>query len=392
MTAKADPTLIPILSAANFVIGMGAFVVVGLLDPLAADFGMSTAQSGWVMTAYALAYAVLSPLLVSVTGALGRRRVIAAGLAVFALAQVAMALAPDPAFVFAARMVAAGGAGIVTPVAAAVAAGLSAPEMRGKALASVFFGLTLAQVLGVPVGSFIAYTFGWRVAFGIVALLAVPCLWLIWTRVPRGLSFQPVSLSDLGRVLRDGPVMMAVLFTASFLGAIWVVFTYLAPLLTEVMGWGRDGISLALLVFGIGAVLGNGLGGVMTDRIGPVRTLAILSASQVFWLALYSLLPMPAWLLLGIIFCQSVCGWSFMAAQQARLVTLAPAAAPVVLSLNAAAIYVGAAVGSAIGSAVIGIGGVLALGWIASALALIAVAHILISARLSGDGAAAQNP
>lgn len=384
-TPKTDRTLIPILSAANFVIGMGAFVVVGLLDPLAADFGMSTAQAGWVMTAYALAYAVLSPLLVSLTGTLGRRRVIAAGLGVFALAQVVMALAPDPGFVFAARMIAAGGAGIVTPVAAAVAAGLSAPEVRGKALASVFFGLTLAQVFGVPVGSFIAYTFGWRAAFVIVALLALPCLWLIWTRVPRGLSFQAVTLADLGRVLRNGPMMLAVLFTASFLGAIWVVFTYLAPLLTEVMGWGRDGITLALLVFGVGAVLGNGLGGVMTDRIGPVRTLTVLSITQVFWLMLYAWLPMPAWLVLGIIFCQSICGWSFMAAQQARLVTLDPASAPVTLALNAAAIYVGAAVGSAIGSGVIGTAGVLSLGWVASGMAVVTVAHILISARVSGD-------
>ena len=299
---KSDPLLIPILSAANFVIGMGAFVVIGLLDPLAADFSMTTAQAGWVMTAYALAYAILSPLLVSSTGTVGRRRVIAAALAAFALAQVIMALAPDAAWVFAARILAAAGAGVVTPVAAAVAAGISAPEHRAKALSTVFIGLTLAQVFGVPAGSFVAYTFGWRAAFWIVALLALPCLWLIWARVPKGLAFQPVTLADLRRILGSGRLMLAVLFTASFLTAIWVVLTYLAPLLTQTMGWGRDGITLALLVFGIGAVLGNIMGGILADRIGPVRTLLLLSTSQIGWLVTYSYLPFGETMLLMVIF------------------------------------------------------------------------------------------
>jgi predicted MFS family arabinose efflux permease len=385
MTAQSDPFLIPILSAANFVIGMGAFVVIGLLDPLADDLAMTTSEAGWVMTTYALSYALLSPILVSMTGTLGRRRVIATGLALFTLAQLVMALAPDTAWVFSARVLAAAGAGIVTPVAAAVAAGVSAPENRAKALSTVFIGLTLAQVLGVPVGSFIAYTYGWRVAFGIVVLLALPCLWLIWTRVPKGLSFQPVTLADLKRILRNGPIMLAVLFTASFLAAIWVVYTYLAPLLTEIMGWGRDGITLALLVFGIGAVVGNVLGGILADRIGPARTLALLATTQIFWLSLYSYMPFPAWLMLTFIFLQAVCGWSFMAGQQARLVGLAPESAPVVLSLNAAAIYIGAALGSAIGGVVIDTAGLDSLGRVASALAVLALLHILISARVSGD-------
>jgi len=385
MSIKSDPLLIPILSAANFVIGMGAFVIIGLLDPLAADLSMTTSQAGWVMTVYALSYAVLSPVLVASTGNMGRRRVIAAGLTTFAVAQLVMVFAPDAKLIFVARIIAAAGAGIVTPVCAAVAAGISAPEHRAKALATVFIGLTLAQVFGVPVGSFIAYTFGWRVAFGVVALLAVPCLWLIWTRVPRGLSFQPVTLGDLKRTLGNGPVMLAVLFTASFLAAVWTVYTFLAPILTQSMGWGRDGITLALLVFGVGAVIGNLLGGILADRIGSVRTLALLSTTQIFWLGLYSWLPYPEPLMLVIIFLQSVCGWSFMAAQQARLVSLAPNSAPVVLSLNAAAIYIGAAIGSGIGGVVIDLAGLALLGRTASAMAVLAVLHILISARISGD-------
>ncbi|MEL6587524.1 MAG: MFS transporter, partial [Pseudomonadota bacterium] len=123
--------LIPVLSGANFVIGMGAFLVIGVLAPLARDLQVTPAQAGWVLTVYALAYAPLSPLLVSFTGALGRRRVLTLGLSLFALGAAASALAPTLEVLFAARVLAAAGAGITTPVIAAIVAALAAPAERG---------------------------------------------------------------------------------------------------------------------------------------------------------------------------------------------------------------------------------------------------------------------
>ncbi|MFZ5963065.1 MFS transporter [Thalassococcus sp. BH17M4-6] len=373
--------LITLLSACNFVIGMGAFVVIGLLSPVEQALGVTTAKAGYLMTVYAIAYAILSPLLVSWTGALGRRRVLAIGMGLFGLGALASALAPGIGWLYAARVVMAAGAGMFTPVSAAVAAGLSAPEERGRVLAAVVFGLTLAQVFGVPTGSWVAYTFGWRVAFWLVLALAVVALWLVWTRVPRGLRFQPVTLGDLGKVLRNGLVMGAVLFTASFLGSIYVLFTYFQPLLSDTMGFGRDGITLALLVFGLGAVAGNVLGGFMADRIGPVRTLVVLCLAQIVILPVFSALPMPQWLLFAVIFVWSVCGWSFMAGQQLRLLGLAPQSASVVLALNAAAIYVGSAAGSAVGAQVLHLTGPGLLGVAASIAMLATLGHILWSHR-----------
>lgn len=373
--------LITVLSACNFVIGMGAFLVIGLVTPLSDDLGATPSAVGFLLTAYALGYAVLSPLLVSTTGALGRRRVLAMGLALFALAAVLSALASDMTTLYVARVIAAAGAGLYTPVAAAVAAGLSAPSERGRALAAVFFGLTLAQVAGVPVGSWIAYTYGWRMAFWLVALLALAGLWLVWTRVPKGLSFQPVQLRDLGNVLLDAVMMGAVLFTASFLAAIYIVFTFITPLLTQSMGYGRDGISAALLVFGIGAVVGNLLGGRLTDRIGAVQTLMVLCLGQIVLMPVFSALPFNAVPLFALMLVWSVFCWSFMAAQQVRLLALAPEQASVVLALNAAAIYVGAAVGSALGGVVLDRMGLLALGAAGGIAALGALGHLLWSHR-----------
>lgn len=359
-------------------------MVVGLLNPLADDLAISTASAGWMMTSYALAYAIFSPILVSVTGQIGRRRVLATGLCIFALGCALCAIAPNPALVFGGRVIAAAGAGMFTPVAAAVAAGLSAREGRAKALATVFFGMTLAQVFGVPVGGFIAYTFGWRSAFILVALLTLPFIWLVWTRVPTGLHFQPVKLADLAKILRNGPVMLAVLFTTSFLSAIYVVFTYLSPLLTETMGYERNGITIALLFYGAGAVAGNILGGIVSDRIGAYRTLLGLAVAQVCVMPLFSFLPFSQPLVFALLLFWPICGWSFMAAQQVRLLSIAPEAASVVLSLNAAALYGGAALGGTIGGVILTGYGLTALGVSGGLAALVAVVHMLISGRVSG--------
>ena len=377
---RSTPALaITILSAANFVIGMGAFMVIGMLNPVAEDFALSPARAGWMMTIYALAYAVLSPILVALTGRVGRRRVLAFGLALFAAANAVASLAGSEAGLLAARGLAAAGAGLVTPVTAAVAANLAVPERRARALASVFFGLTLAQVLGVPVGSWIAYTFGWRWAFAIVALLAFPITVLIWIRIPAGMSVPPVTLGDLGRTLLNLRHLLTVSFTTVFLGSIYVVYTYLAPLLTAQMGFGRDGIALVLLIFGIGAVVGNLAGGQLTDRIGATRTLLILALSQAAFTPWFSAMPLPMLGLSALILLWSIFGWAFMAAQQVRLIALDPNNVSVLLALNAAAIYVGSAIGALIGGFVIEGYGLGALGWFASVGAVAAALVLALS-------------
>lgn len=378
-----------ILMATNFVIGMGGFMVVGLLIPVAEDLRLTKAGAGWLMTAYALGYAILSPVLVSVTGTIGRRRILAFGLGIFATAAVICAVAPGPGVLMAARILAAAGAGLVTPVAAAVAAGLSPPERRARALALVFSGMTLAQVIGVPAGGWLAYTFGWRSAFLTVAALSLPALWLIWTRIPAGLSFAPVSLDDLGRMLRHGPRMMAIGFTAMFMAAIYVPYTYLSPLLDQTMGYGRDGIAIALIIFGVGAVIGNLAGGAVSDRIGPERTLTVLALSQMVIMPMFSLFPMPDWAVLSLLVLWAVFGFSFMAAQQVRLISIDPPQAPVFLALNAAAIYVGAAIGSAIGGAVITQSGLSALGVAGGVIALTSLVLLKTTPRPNHAGPAA---
>ncbi|MDG1471453.1 MAG: MFS transporter [Ascidiaceihabitans sp.] len=379
---SSPPKLIlPVISTCNFLIGVGAFVIIGVLEPLGASLSVAPERAGILMTVYALAYAVLSPVLVSVTGHIGRRRVMAFGLTVFLCSAILSAMATSLTMLAAARVLAAAGAGMFTPVGAAVVAGLFPEDQRARVLAAAMFGFTLAQVLGVPAGSWVAYTFGWRYAFWGVVVLNLPCIFLIWTFVPAGLKFQPVSLDDLRSILTNGRMMLAISFTGMFLGAIYVLYTYFTPMLSQMMGMGRDGITFILVLSGVGAVAGNIIGGIMADRLGWYKTLIILCCAQMLLMPIYSFLPiaMPGFFVLSIAW--SIAGWSFMAGQQMRLIGLAGPKAPVVLALTAACIYIGAAIGSAIGSIVIAYFGIAGLGIAAALYASLALANLILSAR-----------
>ena len=382
MTAGARRMLVFALSSANFVVGMGAFVVIGVLTPVAEDFALTEAEAGLMMTAYALAYAVGSPTLVALSGGMARRTVLATGLTIFTAAVVLTALAPTPEVLFAARVMTGIGAGLITPVAAGVAAAASPPEGRGKALAAAFFGLTLAQVLGVPVGAWLGYTYGWETVFWLNAALGAVALTAILMLVPRDIPFQVNSLGTLRDALGDLRTVLAILFTVLSMAAVYVFYTYTAPVLEARMGFDRDGVSLFLLAFGVGAVFGNLLGGWLTDRIGAYRTLIFVASTGIIFLSVYSFLPIPAWLLYAQAVLWAVCGWSFAASQQFRLISMAPERQNVMLALNAAAIYVGVSLGSWIGGVTLRIAGLDALGLTGAAVSALALLTLVLSERL----------
>lgn len=372
----STPRQLWLLALANFVIGMGAFVVVGVLSPLAQAFGVTRPQAGALMSVYAGTYAVASPLLVAATGRLDRRLLLVLGLGLFGLGALAAALAPSFGWLLAARALMALGGGLVTPVAASVGVVLAGPGRQGQALAIVFGGLTLAQVLGVPAGAWLGYAFGWASALAVVAALSLLGLLAVAAALPRGIRVPVASLASLAGVLRSGRRMGAVAFTALFIGALYVCYTFLAPLLETLYGLSRDGVTGMLALFGLGAVAGNAMGGRLTDRIGPRRTLVLLCLAQA---VLMPALTLPTWPLAvvgALIFVWSVFAWSFMVPQQARLAALDPVQLPVLFALNASAIYVGATLGSALGGAVLKGPGLHALGLFGAALMALAFASL----------------
>jgi predicted MFS family arabinose efflux permease len=365
-----------LLSLANFAVGMGAFVVIGILSPVAADLGVSKARAGSLLTVYAVVYALSSPLLVALTGRLDRTWALVGGMATFSLGALTAALSDGLQTVLLARCVMALGAGIVTPVAASVGVALAGAEGRGRALAVVFGGLTLAQALGVPVGAWLGYAYGWRTAFGVVVLLGSLSALACVLRLPRGIQVPVATLASLAGVLTSLRQSVAVSYTALFIGALYVFYTFLAPFLESRYQLGRDGVTGMLAIFGAGAVVGNSVGGLLTDRIGPQRTLVLLSTAQLALLPALSWIPLPVAAFAVLVGLWSICSWSFMVPQQARLAMLAPERIPVLFALNAAAIYVGGSVGSALGGATLQAAGFTLLGPVGAGLALLALGSL----------------
>ena len=371
--------LLPLLAFGNFLVGMGAFVVIGILGPIAQGLGITPSEAGLTLTVYSIVYAVGSPLLVALFGRLDRKWLIILGLGLFLAGTVASALATSLATLIAARIPVALGAGIFTPTAAGIAVAVSAPEQRGRALAMVFAGLPMAQAIGVPLGAWLGFRFGWQETFWAVSGVTALGLLLVGLSTPPRLPFQVTNLASFLTVFRDGVTSFAILFTAIFLGGIYVFYTYFGASIEASVGPNPELRTFYFLIFGIGAVIGNAVGGFLTDRVGSVRTLTFLSIAQALLLLGFSFGPLNLVLLAGLVTLWSICGWSFAVPQQARLVALAPEAQNLVLALNAACIYVGIALGSGVGSVVLRHFGLDALGVAASAVAVLALVHILLS-------------
>lgn len=361
-----------VLSAGNFIVGIGAFVVIGILGPILRDLGISQSQAGALLTVYALVYAVASPILVALTGRLRRRDVMLAGLGIFLGGAALSAYAASYEILIAARVVSALGAAMFTPVASAAAAALVAPAARAQALGIVFGGLTLAQVAGVPLGSYLGYEFGWRTAFAAVAVLGIGVVVAVLRAVPRTIEVPPVTLGDLGRVLKTPSLVGAVAFTAVFVGALYVVYTFVGPMMESRFDLDSKGVTLFLAVFGAGAVVGNAVGTYLAQRLGPRNALMLLCTAQIVLLSAITLLPLGWLAALATTFVWSVAAWSFMVPQQMRLVTLAPKAQGLLLALNASALYLGASLGSTVGGFTLRHGTYEALGPVAAAVVAVA--------------------
>ncbi|TDD11028.1 MFS transporter [Nonomuraea deserti] len=335
------------LAAGNFAIGTGMFVTAGLLPPISTDLGISTAAAGQLMTVFALAYAVLSPLLAAVTAQLPRRTLLLAGMGVFVLGNALTALAPTYTLIMVTRVLAAAGAAMFTPTASAVASALSPPERRGRALALVIGGVSMASAIGVPLGTWLGGAAGWRATLWLVTGLGVAGLAGVAALVPDVAIPMSGRLKERFVPLADRRVLAVLgthvlVFAASFAAYTYIGSLFDLPLAAVLWAWG------------LGGVVGNTLGGRLTDAYGPRRMILIgLVASTVF-LALVPVANLALPVALVWAFLWSALGWLIAPAQQFRTVAAVPGDVPVGLGLLSSAQYFGLFVAGLAGGAALG--------------------------------------
>jgi MFS transporter, DHA1 family, inner membrane transport protein len=372
------PAILWVLALGNLVVGTGGFMIGGIVEPLSRSLGVSVSATGQLMTVYSVANAIAAPLLVALVGRFDARTVMLGAMILLGAANAASALAASWGELAVARVAMACGAGLFTPTAAALGVALVPPQARGRALSVIFAGIGLSYVIGLPFGAWAGQSsYGWPLAFwGVVAgALAVLALLL---RAPRGVPTAPASLGGFGSLLTDRRAVLGLAITAVYFSSIFSIFSYIGAFLREYAGVPASGIAPVLIAFGIAALGGTFAGGTLADRLGPTRLLYGICAGFLLVFTLLASMPGRTGPLIAAFLCWGVIGFAFYAAQQSRLVALAPRQATAMLALNASMIYVGTGAGSAIGGAVIAAAGYRALP-IASAL-LIAIVALLVRA------------
>ncbi|MEP7282982.1 MAG: MFS transporter [Rubrivivax sp.] len=363
------PPLLYLLALGNLVIGSSAFVLTGIVDLVAHDLGVGLPAAGQAMTAYALATAFGAPLLVVATARWPRKRALVSALALFTLGNAVCAVATSLPALYGGRVLMGMGS-MFTPVAASVALGMVEPARRGKALSTVFIGMSLSYVIGVPLGTWIGAAHGWHAALWAMTAASGALVLVTAFGLPRALQAPAGGFAGLGVALRLRPVLALLGTTMLYFSAIFTVFSYIAPVLDALVPGVGPGLAWTLMLFGLAGVVGTLLGGAAADRFGAQRTQLSLLLALAAAMALLPLTRGHYAALLAVMLAWGGAGFGLMAPQQARLAQLAPAQTPLLLSLNASMLYVGTALGAAIGGVAVAAIGFDRLPWAGAPLAL----------------------
>lgn len=374
------------LAVGTFTISSVGFAFSGLLPVISADMGIGIATAGYVLIAYALAYAVGAPVLSAFGGALDRRWLLSGALLAFVAGNGLAAMSTSFVWLIMAQVIMGAAAGLFVATAQATAVAIAGPAHRARAIAVVYTGTAIAVAFGAPLGSLIAALAGWRGTFLTATAVGLFCAAVLWLRLPKNLAGSRLTLAERLAVVGRPGIGSSLLVTLLYLAGGFAVVAYLGPLATEGAGLSRLAIPAVMLAFGIGAVIGNTAGGYLSDRVGATRVVKMsLAASFVLSIVMtvgltYLPVPIAGPFLIGIMVVWGSVGWAFNPAQGSRLASYAPEAVHVTLSANVSALYVGIALGTTIGGQVLDHISVANLGLVAAVFPVVALAIIYASA------------
>ncbi|MBH1933219.1 MFS transporter [Streptomyces sp. AV19] len=260
------PLALLALAIGAFGIGTTEFVTSGLLPEVAEEFGVSVPTAGYLTTGYALGVVVGAPILAIVGSRVSRKKMLISLMGLFTAGNALSAVAPVFGVMLAGRIVASLAHGAFFGIGAIVAAGLVAPQKKAAAISMMFTGLTVSNIVGVPFGTMLGQSAGWRVTFGVIAGLGLLAMLGIATLVPRLPMPERTRVSGEMAAFRNPQVLLAMAMTVLGFGGVFTLSTYMAPILTDVVGYASSSVTWLLVLFGIGMFAGNLVGGRLADR------------------------------------------------------------------------------------------------------------------------------
>jgi len=370
------------LAVAAFGIGTTEFVIMGLLPDVARDLSVSIPAAGMLVSAYALGVTIGAPIVAIAIANVPRKAALMRLIGIFIVGNLLCALAPNYAILMAARIVTAFCHGAFFGIGSVVAAGLVAPNRRAQAIALMFTGLTLANVLGVPLGTALGQLAGWRTTFWAVTGIGALAAAALQICLPRHIEMRKASLVHEFGVLRNPQVLMVLGMSVLASASLFSVFTYITPILEDVTGFSPHNVTFVLLVFGLGLTVGSTLGGRLADW-KLMRSLLSLIAAIGVVLAVFAFAMHDPFAAVATIFVWGMLAFAIVPPLQMLIVNRASDAPNLASTLNQGAFNLGNAGGAWLGGAAISAGAPLtALPWAGVLMAFAALALTFVSAQL----------
>ncbi|MFD1412455.1 MFS transporter [Oceanobacillus jeddahense] len=376
-----------ILVLGTFIIGTDDFVIAGLLPHISNDMNVTIAAAGQLVTAFAIAYAIGAPLFGTLTMNLPLKGLLVVSMLVFAIANALSAIVASFEMLFLTRILAALAAAIFTPLAMTASASLVSEKMRGKALSFILAGITIGLVLGAPIGTWIGNAATWRYSFIFVSVISFITVIGVFLFLPKMKREAEMTIRE--RLKGFNKVILLTLLV-NIIGTTggFMTYTYIAPIITGITN--MENISIFLMLFGIGALFGNLIGGYFTDRIGAPKTLMLSLGGFAVLLASFSFLSLLNPSTFAIIMVSIVAilwgvpGFGMNPALNTFLIALNPKSAQMVLSFSASALYMGIGLGAFVGGGVISVSSVNYVGAGSGVLVLIALLLFVMIHKFTG--------
>lgn len=370
------------LAIGGFGIGTTEFAMMGLLPNVAEGVGVSVPTAGHVISAYALGVVVGAPLLVAVSAKMARKTLALSLMALFTVGNLLSVLAQDYTTLLVTRFIAGLPHGAFFGVAAVLAASMVAPTKRGRAISMVMMGLSIANVLGVPLATFVGQQFGWRWLFVMVGVLGLITIICIAAFVPAQKAHSDAGLRKELGALKRGQVWLTLLIGVVGFGGFFAVYTYVANTMTDVAGFAPSFLPVVVGLYGVGMVVGNYVGGRIADWSVMGSIYAVMSFIAVM-LVLYAVSVHIQWMALLMIFVIGASGAMLIPSLQTRLLDVSPGAPTLASSLNHSALNTANALGAFVGGLVITWGwGYTAPALVGAVLAVLGLGIALLSGFL----------
>ncbi|WP_337031930.1 MFS transporter [Paenibacillus illinoisensis] len=367
-----------LLAIAAFVVGTVELILGGILDLIATDLHLTLAKAGYLISIFSLVYAISAPILLNVTARFERKKVYMYTLLIFLVSNLISAFSANFYMLMAGRALGAATGSLIFVLSLTLAARIVEPQYKGRAVGIITMGGSASLILGVPLGIFVGNIAGWREVFILIAILTaivMVAIGLVMQRV------QPVPVVSLKRQFAAlwNPRMLAIHATTLLvLAGHLTLYAYFTPFLQETIGASSTMVTFIYMMFGIAAVAGGGLGGVLSDRLHPAKAIVIVLIPFIVSMAVIPFsveLPLIAFLILLSIW--SALSWTVTPVQNSLIIKTSPEAAESLISTNSGIAHAGIALGTYVGGMVIDHSTILHNGWVGSILILLGLASAI---------------